>query len=321
MNHPPYHLRHNKAVDRFLFIELLSQLDSQMAYNLSDYTYFSLGGPLLNDFQVLHQSFPNMRMVCIEGNEETHKRQKFNKPHKNIKFHVGDLSDFFANNELTGKDIVWLDFTKTTISEFELFQYVLGKIELYGIVKITLRARTILSGNLKDETKENKIRQFEEDFDDILPADYNPDRDFRGGPYRKLLLKILRVSAQKVLIDPDEKSFQPLLTCFYQDGEPMLTMTGIVLPSVEHRNLKQRMRSWKYLNLEWTEPKIINVPTLSIRERLAFDKYLPIKGNSVMRLKQQIPFELGEDETETVEQLQQYADFYRFYPFFTRVVV
>lgn len=82
MSHPPYHLRHNKAVDRFLFIDLISKINEVSNGAIASYTYHSLGGPFLEDFKLMHHYFPLINMVCIEKDLETHKRQKFNCPIK-----------------------------------------------------------------------------------------------------------------------------------------------------------------------------------------------------------------------------------------------
>jgi hypothetical protein len=321
MNHPPYHLRHNKAVDRFLFIELLSLLGVHLKNGLNGYTYYGLGGPFLEDFQAIHQSFPEMNMICIERCVETHKRQKFNKPHKKVAFFNDDMSGFFGNNELTGKDIIWLDFTNNTLAEFELFQFVLGKLWPYGILKVTLNANALINEGMKEDKKKCKIKKFTDDFEDFLPPDFDSNTDLRGGPFKQLLFKMLKLGSQKILDDSECLVFQPLFTSYYQDGAPMLTLTGIVLPTDKSKQFVDKLSKWKYLNPKWEEPKHINVPTLSLRERLVLDKNLPISGNSVKRLKSQIPFELGENSKETCEKIKQYADFYRFYPYFTKVVV
>ncbi|WP_407928292.1 O-methyltransferase, partial [Collimonas silvisoli] len=51
----PYHLRQNKAVDRQLFVDLLTKLNRYKA--IGDYSYVSFGGPYLEDFKLVHSHF------------------------------------------------------------------------------------------------------------------------------------------------------------------------------------------------------------------------------------------------------------------------
>ncbi len=57
MTPPAYHLRTNKAIDRFTFIEAIRRMASPK--ELSECTYYGFGGPYLEDFRLLHESFPD----------------------------------------------------------------------------------------------------------------------------------------------------------------------------------------------------------------------------------------------------------------------
>ena len=80
----PYQLRPNKAVERLIFVDLLSRLDSWIQIG-RDYDYFGFGGPQMEDFRLLHERFPQMKMVSLEREREVLKRQKFNNPHTNVR--------------------------------------------------------------------------------------------------------------------------------------------------------------------------------------------------------------------------------------------
>ena len=64
MKQPPYHLRPNKAVDRLALVEAIKRL-GRMG-DLSEYTYYGLGGPYLEDFRLLYELCPEIKMVSIE---------------------------------------------------------------------------------------------------------------------------------------------------------------------------------------------------------------------------------------------------------------
>ena len=48
--HPPYHLRPNKAIDRFLLVDLLRHVPYE---ERKRYEYIGLGGPFLEDFKIM----------------------------------------------------------------------------------------------------------------------------------------------------------------------------------------------------------------------------------------------------------------------------
>lgn len=72
----PYRLRQNKSVDRELFLGLLGRLAATL--KLEDYQYVGLGGPFLEDFRLIHARLGLKDLVCIEAEENVHKRQLFN---------------------------------------------------------------------------------------------------------------------------------------------------------------------------------------------------------------------------------------------------
>jgi len=88
-----YHLRQNKAIERNLFIELLARVGR--VRNISEYEYIGFGGPLLEDYKALHAALRIKRMHSIEREENTFKRQKFNRPATFVKLHHKDSADFF----------------------------------------------------------------------------------------------------------------------------------------------------------------------------------------------------------------------------------
>ena len=85
MKHPAYHLRPNKAAERFAFIEAIRRLERLSESGLADYTYHGLGGPYLEDFRLLYEFCPDIDMVSIESNDETYKRQRFHRPSSKVK--------------------------------------------------------------------------------------------------------------------------------------------------------------------------------------------------------------------------------------------
>jgi len=78
VSQPAYHTRPNKAVDRLTLIDAIRLVVKPR--ELSDYTYYSMGGPTLDDFRLIYEFYPEIKMVSIEQHEETYKRQQFHLP-------------------------------------------------------------------------------------------------------------------------------------------------------------------------------------------------------------------------------------------------
>ncbi len=123
MKHPAYHLRSNKAVDRLTLVDAIKRA-TRLVDDLSEYTYYGFGGPYLEDFRLLYEFYPEIKMISIENNEETYKRQQFHIPcHtsqlklKNMGF-KSFLARYEANDE---KSIFWLDYTDLQYGHFEDF--------------------------------------------------------------------------------------------------------------------------------------------------------------------------------------------------------
>lgn len=85
----------NKAADRFALVEAIRRLPI-LGIDLHNYTYFSLGGPYLEDMRQIYEFCPEIRMVSIEEKREICHRQHFHKPCQNIQIEESDLSSYIT---------------------------------------------------------------------------------------------------------------------------------------------------------------------------------------------------------------------------------
>src|SRR5690348_4779175 len=74
----PYHLRPHKAVDRRLFLDLLTRFERWRS--LSGYAYLSMGAYPLEDHKLVHRLFGLTKLVAFDLEAEVVARQNFNKP-------------------------------------------------------------------------------------------------------------------------------------------------------------------------------------------------------------------------------------------------
>ncbi|HOC92730.1 MAG TPA: hypothetical protein PKH33_10225 [bacterium] len=306
MNHPPYHLRLNKAVDRNLLIEVLSKLSNN--YTLSNYTYYGLCGPFLEDCRLINTFYPNIKMVSIEQNEETYKRQKFHKFTKRLELHHASLNDFITTYSCTGREIFWLDYTDLKIERFLEFNKLLDRGCNGTIIKLTLRAN-----------REQGVESFKEIFQSLLPSAVSDQYIKKSLP--ELIQKMIRKSVEGILPASNGIVFQPISSTYYSDGTDMLNVTGIICELGNVDMVKGLFATWKFANTEWEAPHKIKLPVLSIKERLHLEHLLPDENNTERNLATKLGYMIGESEAENSEMMRQYADFYKYYPYFTKVAI
>src|SRR4051812_42878462 len=110
MRHPPYHLRSNKSVDRYLFVEILKRVFDHGDRPAKSYTYVGFGGPFLEDLKVVEHYFPELKLISVEKNAETVKRQRFHKFCRQVRLIHGSDEEFVAALEEGTRLALWFDF-------------------------------------------------------------------------------------------------------------------------------------------------------------------------------------------------------------------
>lgn len=312
MKHPPYHLRMNKAVDRFILIDILKNIGK--IYDLSKYTYYGFGGPFLEDCKLINQYCPEINLVSIENNKQTLCRQKFHRFTRKLTLKQINCHDFIANFECTGNEIFWLDYTDLTFSRFNEFESLLLKSNIGTIVRITLRAD--VGSSSPEEDVEAKFRK---EFLELLPADFST-KSLRYGEFHHTVQQMLQIASEKVFSIPSGPKFQILNSTYYNDGTKMISLTGIVCDNSDKLKISKQFSKWKFSNLNWRCPDRIDVPILSTKERLKLESKLPNKSKCIgKQLHNSLGYKISDSEKDTIHCLEQYADFCRFYPTFAKI--
>ena len=322
MSSPAYHLRPNKAADRFALLEAIRRLPLLGEGGLEKYTYFSLGGAYLEDFRLLYEFCPEMRMVSIESDGEVYKRQKFNLPFRTLKLIEDDLSSYISRYDPgDSKSVFWLDYTGLEYSCFQDFTALLETVASNSMIKITLRSNPRDYWNLNPpRLKRGQAERFRRKFEAVMPdGSANPPRAPEGLAY--LLQEMLQVASEKVLPpSASGRSFVPVSSFYYSDGTWMFTLTGIVCDVDKAQSVRRAFRNWEFANLDWSMPTRISVPVLSTKERLHLQRLLPTKTAPGSRLRKRLGYLIEDDLQQTEDALEQYAAFHRYSPYFVRGV-
>ncbi|WP_369834375.1 O-methyltransferase [Cronobacter dublinensis] len=328
-NSIPYHLRHNKAVERNLFIDLLNKINN--CRNISDYIYVGFGGPFLEDFKIIHSALKIKKMISLELVENTHKRQKFNMPVACVD--IGDqpksASDFITSHSFSKRKrhIVWLDYTQPSELNEQLneVQSLCSKLNPYDIIKVTVNAHSETLGKdnsmqVSDDPREFRAARLAEIIGNFAPYPIQP---IHAGSkvYPKTLLHILKKAMNMGISNRPEVIIQPLSAFYYADGQGMLTATAIVLNNndnvINRFFRKSRLFSWPFLDKVWEKPRNINVPTMSLKERLLIESQLP--NATPGEIIETMGFFLSEDEPQTRTQLTTFIEYQRAIPWFSKV--
>lgn len=330
MKHPPYHLRANKAVDRFLLIDILRKIWG--GSDLPKATYYGFGGPFLEDHRLLDQYFPSIGLVCIESNSHTHRRQRFHRCNKRVRLLQTDFSSFISSIYEPGDiDVFWLDYTDNKYLRIAEFAGLLTRVNPGSIVKITLRAESSdfpseksgcwLSEKAVSLLETSFIEEFTKEYDKALPARKIIPADFRDANFPALIQDILHVASQQALPASAGTQFQILHSCVYSDQTQMYSLTGVVANTSDIPNIIKRLSGWRFANTNWLPPIHIDVPVLSVKERLRLEALVPNKLSSGKALARSLGYNIDNGGGHSEEKLRQYADFCRYYPMFAKVGV
>ena len=320
MSSPAYHLRPNKAADRFALLEAIRRLPQLGVGSLNEYAYFSMGGPYLEDFRLLYEFFPEMRMVSFENNGEVYKRQKFNIPFRTLLLIEEDISSYIKYYDPADtKSIFWLDYTGLDYTCFQDFMILLETVADNSMIKITLKS------DPRDywfprppRQKKKQVESFRKKFEAVMP---NPAAVPPRSPekFAYLLQEMLQIASEQVLPhSASTRTFLPVSSFYYSDGTWMFTLTGIVCGINMKRNVELAFDDWEFANLKWSQPTKISVPVLSTIERLHLQRLLPTETPSGKELCEKLGYLIEDNLRETEEALEQYAAFHRYSPYFMR---
>lgn len=318
----PYHLRTNKAVDRLLFLELCEKLNPALNID-SCYNYIGFGGPQMEDFRLLHEKFPNLPMLCIEQSEAVMARQKFNCPHTQVQFPIEAQTSEAWLKEWTPNApvLLWFDYAQKSErkSQFNEFQTLLSIAPSGSIIRITLNADLPLG---KDRSETEKLHSLRNQFAKLLPPTISAD-DMVPGQFPTVIAQMVQVAAECVLHAADERMFHPLLITTYSDSNQMITITGVLDQKEKCATLikSTSISQWPYYAKSWTDIRTINMPELTLKERIHVNQLLPKSAKDAQDIQCKLGFQIDEKTHISLSKIKNYTEFYRHFPHFGRVAV
>ena len=219
MSPPAYHLRPNKAADRFALLDAIRRLPSLGAGALDEYVYYGMGGPYLEEYRLLYEFAPDIRMISFDIKHEVIKRQRFNIPFRTLCLIEEDVSSYIRHSDLGNvKSIFWLDYTSLRYSCFQDFCTLLGTVAENSMIKITLRSDPGDYWNFRPLSLEEKqAEKFRQRFGLLMP-DPSADPPRSPSKFAFLVQEMLQIAAEREL-------HRYLLTDYSFLCRPSITLT------------------------------------------------------------------------------------------------
>lgn len=323
----PYQLRPNKAVERLVFLELLRRLDPAVQIG-TEYDYVGFGGPQMEDFRLLHEVFPEMKMLSVERELDVLKRQRFNGPHTNVRCKLQTSEDFVSRVSDRRKLVVWLDYTDADQRPAQIaeFQSLLRSLRSRSVVKLTLNASPSSLGGAAGERalQAKRLKVFLSDFGRCFPNGLEEEA-MADENFPSALLSVVDYASREAFSGRGDWRFQPLTSAAYADSrQQMMTVTGIVGRRTDLSSvlIASKAATWDFSRLSWTDPAVrIRVPELTLKERIFINQLLPKLSNDVETVQRRLGFLLDETQGGSEEKLRNYILFQRHYPYWGKVAI
>jgi hypothetical protein len=277
--------------------------------------------------------FPKMKLVSLESNLQTHKRQLFNQFSSRLILRRSTLIDFLTHDYEPGeRDVFWLDYTDFKYPRFEEFQVVLKAVPAGSVVRVTLRAEPeidfellqnrMAEGNLA-EVREAMEKSFEEEFAKVLP---HPAAGTFANPkeFARMVQLMLRRAASTALdVSGSDRDFLPVQATRYDDNTQMLSVTGVVCRRNEIQATRTFLTGVRFADFDWNHPNEISIPALTSKECHKLEHSLPVPGDQDPGevLYSILDYMIDNTSSATKRQLANYALYHREYPRFVRVAV
>lgn len=321
----PYRLRPNKAVDRELFLALLTRLAARL--KLEGHQYIGLGGPFLEDFRLVHARLGIKKLYCVESEEAVHRRQLFNQPVDCIACVHKTLEDYLDEQDFETPAIIWLDYTEPSkiTDQIERFSRTVGVVPIGSILRVTLNANPTSLGKpdenevavevgglsadhgTKPTTQEWRLARFRERLGGLFPSGLTAE-GMTHKNFGKSVLQALQLAVEKEALSHRDRRVVWALATHYADGQPMVT-AAVVICEPEDTTTVEIVEGWEFHSTP-EAPHLLDMPALSTMERLTMESTPDPKA----RLGFDLPkSDMGDDPFEA------FKKFYRIYPHFSRV--
>jgi|GEM_PF-4278032 len=295
----PFHLRPNKAVDRFLFFETLSRLSRGI--DIESRTYIGFGGPFLSDVKHLLAYFPSMRAVSIERKDSVYRRQQRHRPARLVECRKESLESYVLNALPDVRQCVaWLDFCGVSADDVGDICRFVAACPVGTLLRITFRVGIPTQYG---ESREQSWSRIREQLPGCLPMISSATPADRDAEY-KVIREAYKNAIDAALLARDPSiSFVPLQASQYADTVQMYSILGIIGDSSASSEAVGMLRGWEFYSNSWDDVHPVQMPILSSQERLFLAQRLPQPSGTGRGLHRDLGYRVGDSEKESVKLL------------------
>ena len=266
---------------------------------LTDYGYVGFGGVEFIDFSLFRRELGITKMTSIEKDTNRQPRYEFNRPFAGIDVRGGRASQHLPEIDLSGLQIIWLDYEQALDDEVLDDAVLLSrKLQPGSVMAITVNAQPSTPRDARRETLVKNVGE------DRVPLGVDDDALARWG-LAAVQYRILRDAVVEAFRDrADGAELQQLFNFRYADDAQMQTFGGVVLSAATRRTFELcRFEDLDEFIREGDEPLYIRVPVLTPKELIHLNQQLPLSTGEQLQAE-------GLSETERGD----YERLYRWYP-------
>lgn len=328
MKHPAYNLRPNKAVDRSLLVDRIRELEKFDLLNSRKCSYYGFGGPFLDDFRILSDRFPLISFHSLEKKVHTYQRQKFHRFSSHITLHHRNVDSFLANEDLESTDnlIWWLDYTNIGVNELRDITSLANCLSPGSLLRVTASANVRHDQNQLTElfdaaacrrALKAQATDFRVKIESYLPEEFEDEEIFDDLKFPDLCVRMIENALEQRNNIASTRVWH-LVSRIYRDGAQMVTCE-FYISSKPFGGSKIALKFLETCNSRRGNPEVINVPNLSIKERLFMEGKLPKNPLKTSRLASCLGYRIDDTASRHDEAILQFSKYHRHYPMLGKV--
>jgi len=309
-----YMLRPMKQIERKITIEILQELQ-EIIPNFDNYRYIGMGSIYYYDYILFHKYLKINKYTSID-NKPIPYRFRFNKPYDFIDFINVPSTEFLDNFEFNTNIIIWLDYDSFLNEDiFNDFALLSRRCNENDIVIFTL--------NVTCPRMIKKRESVMKPFVKYLSQKYQPFNNFLNNIKFPYLYQDICVNYFSEQCASRDIKFNKIFAIEYADNATMLTFAGIMGKT---DNLAKNL---SHICITLNEKILkIKVPYLTYKEKIYLDSKIDYIIKNIERVEHLIELEniskeeqigfiksqLGNEFELSLEDLKQYAKYYKYYP-------
>jgi hypothetical protein len=307
-----YRLRPAKSIERKMLAEAFRKL-SEFG-RVDKYTYVGLGSVYFSDLILFHRALGFRRMVSIEDEDDTiiQDRFLFNVPfsRKSLELRFGSAGNEMAQMSWDVRSIVWLDYDRKLSSDkLSDIAFVCSKAVSGSVIIVSVNASSASTD--EELTEEGKpIEKFKSAMGAGRVPAGTTSKSLSGWGTAQVCRTIIQNEIEEALkqrngiLPPGGKMrYQQLFNFRYSDGAKMLTVGGVLYDEGQEHILKKCAFDQLDFYRPGEDAHNIRAPLLTFKELRALDAHLPSDFDGCT-----VPV--------PAEDIEKYAEVYRYFPYF-----